>query len=142
MSRLLTATALAAAVAFSAPAWAATQNFQAHLTGASEVPPKTGGGAGDALVALDTSTGTIHYTVQFHGLSGPATMAHIHGPAPAGKNAGVVVPLGNNPVSPIVGSAKLTPAQVKELQSGMMYVNVHTAENPGGEIRGQLKRAK
>lgn len=142
MSRLLAATALAAAVAFSAPAWAAMQNFKAHLTGASEVPPTTGSGAGDALVALDTSTGTIHFTVQFHGLSGPATMAHIHGPAHAGKNAGVVVPLGNHPVSPIVGSAKLTPAQVKELETGLMYVNVHTAADPAGEIRGQLKRAK
>ena len=40
--------------------------------------------------------------------------------------------------SPIKGSATLTDDQVKELMAGQMYANVHTATNPGGELRGQL----
>ncbi len=142
MSRLLNAAALSAALAFAAPAWAATMTFNATLNAATEVPPKTSSGTGDATVTLNTATRQIDYTVNFSGLTGPATMAHIHGPAPAGKNAGVVVPLGNNPTSPITGSAKLTAKQVTELERGMMYVNVHTAANPGGEIRGQLMKAQ
>ncbi len=142
MSRLLASTALLAAIAFTAPAWAATMTFTATMNGASEVPPKTTSGTGDATVTLNTATRAIDYTVNFSGLTGPATMAHIHGPAAAGKNAGVMVPLGNNPTSPIKGSAKLTAKQVRELEAGQTYVNVHTAANPGGEIRGQLMKAQ
>ncbi len=147
MSRLLGSTAFAAALAFAAPAaltpvaaWAATMTFHATLNGASEVPPTTSTGTGEGTATLNTSTRVLKYTLSFSGLTGAATMAHIHGPAAPGANAGVVVPLGNNPTSPISGSKKLTAAQVKELEAGMMYMNVHTAANPGGEIRGQLTK--
>ena len=54
-------------------------------------------------------------------------------------SAGVVAPLGDkNPTSPISGTVTLTDDQAKMLQSAKMYVNVHTAANPGGEIRGQI----
>ena len=86
---------------------------------------------------LDTTTKTLTYTVTFENLTGPATAAHFHGPAAPGANAGVQVPLGNNPTSPIHGSAKLTDAQITELEAGKWYVNVHTAANPGGEIRAR-----
>jgi CHRD domain len=70
-------------------------------------------------------------------LTGPATAAHFHGPAAVGANAGVVVPF--NPVtSPITGKATLTDAQIADLETGKWYANVHTAANPGGEIRGQM----
>ena len=91
---------------------------------------------------LDTATKKLTYDVTFKDLSGPATAAHFHGPAAAGANAGVVLPLGNNPTSPITGSATLTDKQMADLQSGMMYVNVHTKENPGGEIRGQVEKGQ
>ena len=73
----------------------------------------------------------------YSGLTGALTGAHIHGPAAAGANAGIVVPFANSP-SPIVGEAKLTPAQAGDLMAGLYYVNLHTPGNPGGEIRGQL----
>jgi hypothetical protein len=121
---------------------AATINFSATMTAASEVPPKTSAGNGDALASLDTTTKMLTYTVTFQSLTGPATMAHFHGPAAAGANAGVVVPLGNTPTSPIHGTAKLTDAQIADLMAGKWYVNVHTAANPGGEIRGQVMQVK
>jgi hypothetical protein len=55
-----------------------------------------------------------------------------------GDNAGVVVPLSGSLASPIKGTATLTAAQVADLKAGKWYVNVHTAANPGGEIRGQV----
>jgi len=129
--------AVFAAGSFSA-ASAAMINFTATLNSASEVPPKTSAGSGDALATLNTATKELTYTVTFENLTGPATMAHFHGPAAVGANAAVVVPLGNNPTSPIHGSKTLTDAQIADLEAGKWYVNVHTAANPGGEIRGQV----
>ena len=74
----------------------------------------------------------------YSGLTGPVTGGHFHGPALAGQNAGVVVPFAAGLVSPITGSATLTPTQVADLSAGKWYVNLHTAANPGGEIRGQV----
>ena len=76
----------------------------------------------------------------YSGLSGPATAAHFHGPAEAGKNAGVAVAIPNATSSPVDGSATLTDAQAADLVAGKYYINVHTAANPGGEIRGQVTK--
>ena len=115
-------------------------NFKADLSGASEVPPVTSAGKGTATASLDTATKTLSWSVTYSGLSGPATAAHIHGPAAPGANAGVLVPF-NDPAGPIKGSAALTDAQITDLEAGKWYVNVHTAANKPGEIRGQLVRA-
>jgi len=117
-------------------------NFKADLSGASEVPPVTSAGKGAATASLDTATKTLNWTVTYSGLSGPATAGHIHGPAAPGANAGVLVPFTGALVSPIKGSATLTDAQISDLQAGRTYVNLHTADNKGGEIRGQLVRAQ
>jgi hypothetical protein len=130
------------AVLFAGTASAATVKYAATLTAASEVPPTKSTGSGTATVSLDTATHEITYDVTFGGFASAVTAAHIHGPAAAGKNAGVLVPLGNNPTSPIRGTAKLTPEQEQQLASGLMYVNVHTKNNPPGAIRGQLAAAK
>ena len=130
--------ALAAGFA-TGPAWAATENFAATLNTATEVPPKTGGGTGTMDASLDTSTKVLTYTITYSGLSGPATMAHIHGPAAPGANAGVLVPF-PTPASPIKGTATLTDAQMTALEAGQTYANVHTSANPGGEIRGQIMK--
>lgn len=129
-------------VGFLSAASAAMIDFSATLNSASEVPPKTSAGTGDMLGTLDTATKLFTYTVTFNDLTGPATMAHFHGPAKPGANAGVLIPLGNNPISPIHASKVLTDDQIKQLESGLWYVNVHTAANPGGEIRGQVTEVK
>ncbi len=121
---------------------AADVEYRATMTGKSEVPPNTSSGSGDVVATLDPATKKLNYTMTYRGLSGPATAAHFHGPAAAGANAGVAVPIGNNPASPTTGSVTLTDAQVKDLEAGKWYANVHTAANPGGEIRGQMEQVK
>jgi hypothetical protein len=109
----------------------------AALNGASQVPPNGSSGTGSAAIKLDGDI--LSWTIVYSGLSGPVTGAHFHGPAPAGVNAGVVVPFAGSLASPITGSKQLTAAQIAELKSGLWYLNLHTAANPGGEIRGQVK---
>jgi hypothetical protein len=104
-------------------------------------PGITTSGKGAATASLDTATKTLTWTVEYSGLSGPATAAHIHGPADPGTDAGVVVPFTGNLASPIKGSATLTDTQIAQLEAGKWYVNIHTAANKGGEIRGQLVHA-
>jgi hypothetical protein len=126
--------------------YAAGTAYKASMDGASEVPPTTTTGKGTATVTYDAATKTVTWEGQFSGLSGPATAAHIHGPAEPGKNAGVIVPLsqqGTPFTSPFKGSATLADdkaaALAAALSSGQAYVNIHTDANKGGEIRGQLK---
>lgn len=123
-------------------AQAATKVFKAAMDGASEVPPTASTGTGAATVTLDTATRKLTWDVTYSGLTGPAMAAHIHGPADPGKNAGVVVPLTGSLKSPIKGAKVLTSAQVADLEAGKYYVNIHTAVNKGGEIRGQLMPAQ
>jgi hypothetical protein len=121
--------------------WSAAQaeqiNFKADLAPA---PGVSSSGKGAATASLDTNTKTLTWTVDYSGLSGPATAAHIHGPADPGANAGIVVPFSGNLASPIKGSATLTDAQIAQLEAGKWYVNIHTEANKPGEIRGQLVR--
>jgi hypothetical protein len=112
--------------------------FKADLAPAAGIASQ---GKGMATASLDTATKVLTWTVDYSGLSGPATAAHIHGPADPGANAGVVVPFTGNLASPIKGSATLTDAQMAQLEAGKWYINVHTDANKGGEIRGQLVRA-
>jgi len=116
-------------------------HFSATMNGATEVPAKTSPGIGDVLATLDTKTKMLTYTATWDKLTGPATAAHFHGPAAAGANAGVAVAFGAPAISPSHAAIALTDAQIKELEAGMWYVNVHTAANPSGEIRGQVKLA-
>ncbi len=107
------------------------------LSGQNEVPPNASGGSGTAKVELDGNV--IKWTVTYSGTTGPVTAGHFHGPAQSGANAGVVVPFAGPLASPIIGSATLTSAQVDQVKGGLWYVNLHTAANPGGELRGQVK---
>jgi hypothetical protein len=125
--------------AFVSAASAATVSYTAKLSGHSEIPKNDSKGKGKLDATFDTESKVFTYTLTFDGLSGPAAAAHIHGPANRKQSAGVVAPLGDkNPTSPISGSVTLTDDQVKMLHSSKLYVNVHTAASPGGEIRGQI----
>jgi len=141
MFRTALLTAAFAAGLFTA-ASAATIQYHTTMTGKSEVPPNATTGSGDVLATLDTNKKTLTYTMTYMGLTGPATAAHFHGPAAPGANAGVQIPIGMNPPSPSTGTVTLTDAQMKDLQAGKWYTNVHTKANPGGEIRGQLMRSQ
>jgi len=129
---------LALGAAFAGPAFA--DKMKATLDGKSEVPPTTTAGKGTADVDFDPATKKVSWKVTHSGLSGPATAAHFHGPGEPGKNAGVAVAIPNAASSPAEGSATLTDAQAADLTAGKYYVNIHTAANPGGEIRGQVTK--
>jgi len=133
--------AVAAALAAS-PACAEMMSFKADLKGASEVPPTTSPGTGDVAATYDTTSRKLSWNGTVSGLSGNATAAHFHGPAEAGKNAGVLVPVPGITSGPVEGSATLTDDQAKALMAEQTYFNVHTAANPSGEVRGQVMKAK
>ena len=129
---------LAVGILFAGPAFA--EKFKATLDGKSETPPNTSAATGTADIDWDAATKKLSWKLTYSGLSGPATAAHFHGPAEPGKNAGVAVAIPNATSSPVEGSATLTDAQAADLAAGKYYVNVHTAANPGGEIRGQVTK--
>jgi len=135
---MLATLALGAAVAFSGAAFA--EKMKATLDGKAEVPPNASAGKGTAVFDDAPATEKLSWKLTYSGLSGPATAAHFHGPAEAGKNGGVAVAIPNATSSPAEGSATLTDAQAADLVAGKYYVNVHTAANPGGEIRGQVTK--
>jgi hypothetical protein len=137
---LVATLALAAAVA-AAPAFADTEKFKAELTGPGEVPPTTSKGTGSIEATYDTATKTLTWSGSYSGLTGPETAAHFHGPAAVGTNAGVLVPV-DAKESPFKGSAVLTAEQAKAFDDGLVYFNIHTAANKGGEIRGQMALEK
>ncbi len=124
-------------IATAATANAEVVKLQAELKGSNEVPPNTSSGSGKAEATYDTDTKALTYTITFAGLSGPAMGAHFHGPSEAGKNAGIALPF-KTVQSPIQGSATLTDNQAADLLAGKWYANIHTAQNPGGELRGQM----
>ena len=135
---MFAAFALGAAVLLTGPASA--EKFKATLDAKSEVPPNASTASGTADIDYDPASKKLSWKLTYSGLSGPAMAAHFHGPAEPGKNAGVAVAIPNAGTSPAEGSATLTDAQAADLEAGRYYVNVHTAANPGGEIRGQVTK--
>jgi hypothetical protein len=133
------AVAALALAACAAPEGHEHPHYQASLTGDQEVPPTGSMGRGTADITLDRASNELAWRISYSGLSGPATAAHFHGPASPGSNAGVVVNLGNDLKSPIMGSTILTDEQEKQLAAGQWYVNIHTAAHPDGDVRGQVQ---
>jgi hypothetical protein len=133
--------ALAALTLFAAgAAAAATEHFTATLKGSEETPATDSKGTGAVDATLNGTA--LSYTVTYSGLTGPATAAHFHKGA-AGASGPPVVPVPKSALaSPMEGKATLTADQVKDLEGGGWYFNIHTAANPGGEIRGQVTKAK
>lgn len=112
--------------------------FSTQLRGANEVPAVASQGSGSVDAVLNKDTNLFRWKINYTGLTDPATAGHFHGPAAIGVNAGVVVPWPSPMRSPMEGSATLTSAQAADLMAGRWYANIHTATNPGGELRGQM----
>jgi hypothetical protein len=106
------------------------------LSGANEVPPVTTSASGEGTISV-ADDGSVSGSVMTKGVQG--TAAHIHMGA-AGKNGPVIVPFtkdGDTFKAP--AGAKLDADQMKAFKAGDLYFNVHSAANPGGELRAQLK---
>jgi hypothetical protein len=113
------------------------------MSGLMERPtPLTNSASGSGSFSLEGDR--LHFDIRYAGLSGAATAAHIHGPAPAGQPAGVMVNLAPfnggafGVQGALSGSVTLTPEQTAAVLAGQTYVNVHTMANTGGEVRGQV----
>jgi CHRD domain len=138
--KIATGLTLAALLGMSSAAVAETVKLKAAMNAGAVVPTNDSKGTGTADLTYDTATKNLTWTVTFKDTKSAPTVAHFHGPAEPGKNAGVAVLIGNNPTSPATGMATLTDEQATALLGGLWYVNIHTAEHRGGEIRGQVTK--
>jgi hypothetical protein len=161
---------MVAALMLQAPAAHATpMTFVGNLSGANEIPPVSTPGTGLATVILDPTAQTIQINATFSGLTSNDTAAHIHCCAPLGTNVGVATtlpafpgfPLGvtSGTYSSVVfdltqptiynpafvalegGLPQAEAALIAGIEGGQTYFNIHTMNNPGGEIRSQLEPA-
>jgi Cu/Zn superoxide dismutase len=145
MAVAISIVALLASVSHHAVTAAGPVTLTATLAGSNSVPPVPSTATGSATITVDTATNTVHYSVQFSGLSSGLTASHIHQGA-AGTNGPVVVPFaigtaagqtsgsfsGDNTTAPMTIVAELAS------NPSAFYVNVHSTTFPAGEIRGQL----
>ena len=124
-------------LAILAIALAACAQANVVLNGASEAPPVNTSASGSGAITVWTD-GTLNGSITTYGVAG--TAAHLHTGA-AGKNGPVAVPMVKNGDDgwSIPHGARLTDAQFQSYKNGELYVNVHSAANKAGEIRGQLK---
>lgn len=115
---------------------------QTALSGLSVVPPNASPAIGTGTVVLNAAQSQITVDLAWSGLLAPATASHIHGPAGPGTNAAVLFPFSSVPGTTSGAIPQqtfpITPTQVAYLQSGLLYMVVHSSAFPGGEIRGQL----
>lgn len=140
MNSLFRKTALVMAFLFATSVVAYAETFTANLSGAQEVPANASMATGFGRVFVNETAGTISFTVTFSGLGSNFTAAHIHAPAARGVNGPVIIPLGtvSGTGGTLTGNAAITPTQIAQLRAHTAYINVHSSNLPGGEIRGQL----
>jgi hypothetical protein len=125
-----------------APAQAKSTSFDAKMSAGEEVPDKgPSGGAGNAVVTINTDTNQVCYQLTTTGLPDAVTLAHIH-EGPKGTAGPVVIDLNfpaNGPAGCVSGDAAKVSAVLAN--PAAFYVNVHTAQFPKGAARGQLEPA-
>lgn len=142
--RAVIALAAFVCIAWVGSAQAAPVKFRVPLSGADQVPAVTTKGKGTAYLSWNAATRVVTWHIVYSGLSSPATMSHFHNGA-KGANGPVVIWLtkkGAAVKSPINGKVTLTPAQAQQFEAGDWYINVHSKDHPGGEIRGQVMPPK
>ncbi|MBL8963208.1 MAG: CHRD domain-containing protein [Phycisphaeraceae bacterium] len=137
-SSIFAAAVILAASAGAANAAIVVYNF--GLDGLQEVPANASPGIGSATVTLDTVSGAVSVTGTYSGMIGTVTAAHIHGLAPVGVNAGILIHLTHTggTSGTLGGGGVLSAANIQGMLDELTYINVHTTFLPGGEIRGQV----
>jgi hypothetical protein len=146
--RILSLMAIAIGVMFGLTAGAGARvtaagivTVSAALRASEEVPPPTGAdaarGSFTATVRRVADGAEFTWQLAFRDLTGPAIAAHIH-IAPRGEAGPIIVPLCSPCTNGQRGLAKMEIGDISAMNAGRTYVNVHTARNPDGEIRGQV----
>ena len=133
--------------------FAALEDFTVSLSGAQETPVNTSPATGFGTMTFDTSAITLTLNnISYSGLTTNSTLAHIHGPGAPGVSAGVLYGMSPNfttlgstsgtfsgTLTLVAGTGGFSIAQqVSQLEGGLWYLNVHDANFPAGEIRGQI----
>ena len=136
--RAFLATAALSAAFCANAAFAETMAFKADLKPAAGIQPTTG--QGNLTATYDSDSRKLSWKGNVTGLSGNPTVAHFHGPADPGQNAGVLVPAPGVANGAFEGSTTLNNDQAKLLTDEKTYFMIHTAANPGGEVRGQVTK--
>ena len=119
---------------------AQTYTYDVTLAGDEEVPPVVTTGSGAATVTLDTSSGAVTVSGTYSSMSSAVVAAHVHGPARRGDTAGVLVGLTTTGGTDgtFRGSGTLSSSDMQSMLDGLTYLNVHTVNEGGGEIRAQI----
>lgn len=138
----LTLTIILSAIMFSITAAAAPQ-FSVYLSGRQEVPANNSSGSGTCMVTLNATETQIAVTCDYQNLTSNVVAAHIHDNGPVGVNGPILFNFNytggtSGTIGPLTFTT--TAAQVADLRANKWYVNIHTANFSGGEIRGQIKR--
>jgi hypothetical protein len=119
--------------------WGGKRTFSAALSANYQPVVTKSNGRGAARVVLDLATRTIHWEIEYSGLTSPATAIGLHGPAQPGTNGAVIIDLGEKPLkSPVRGSLVVPQGQIQYMLLGWTYVLVSTQRYPNGELRGKL----
>ncbi|HET6602706.1 MAG TPA: CHRD domain-containing protein [Xanthomonadaceae bacterium] len=130
-----------ASILISLPLLAREHSHVAHLDGGEEVPPNASLATGFAVLTLEQGATNIRISYRYEGIASGVTGGHIHGPAAAGANAGILfnlAPPADTAAQVLDLSFPIDAAQLQDLRDGLWYVNLHSTSFPGGEIRGQL----
>jgi hypothetical protein len=115
--------------------------YNMTLTGSQEVPTNASTATGTVTVTLNKTNGNVTVVGTFSGLSSPATVAHIHGPAAVGAPGPTIVPLTvtSSQSGTVTGSGTMDTTHMNDMIGGMTYVNIHSSMFPDGEIRAQIQ---
>lgn len=134
---MMAGAAALAACASTGQIYGMSSGQQIAMSGASEVPPVSTPASGSGTVTINADR-SVSARISATGM--PATASHIHEGA-TGSNGPVIVPFTKTGDNTFVApeGAKLTESQYASYKAGRLYVNVHSAAHPGGEIRAQLK---